>query len=50
MFVMILTEVQTEACQSEGGVQTKCGQFVSEFVGNDRVEGGAVVDEEYPEV
>lgn len=34
----------------EGGVQTKCSEFMAEFVGNDQIEGKAFVYEEYPDV
>ncbi len=31
-------------------VQSKCKQFVGEFMGYDHVEGGPVVDKEHPDV
>ncbi len=35
---------------TEGGVQTRCKKFVGELVGDDRVESGAVVHKEHPDV
>ncbi len=31
-------------------MQSMCKQFVGEFMGDDRVEGGAVVNKEHPNV
>lgn len=31
-------------------METECGQLVVKFVGDDRVEGGAVVHKEHPDV
>ena len=33
-----------------GGVQAKSRQFMGELVGDDRVDGGAVINKEHPDV
>lgn len=35
---------------TDGGVQTKSGQFVSEFVGDDRIKGRGLVNKEHPDL